>query len=76
MTDHLQDAISAVIERIRTAGGVLHVADAAVRLADEHGGDCYEIASLITNAGLLAGLNMEISTPDREHGTAKTAAIR
>jgi hypothetical protein len=65
MAGKLQDAISEVVERTREAGGVLRVANVAVKLADEYGGDCREIASEITRAGLLARLNMEISTPDR-----------
>ena len=65
MASNLQDAISEVVEKTRTDGGVLRVANAAVRLADQYGGDCREIASHLTNAGLHARLNMEISTPDR-----------
>jgi HD superfamily phosphohydrolase YqeK len=65
MAGNLQDAISEVVERARKNRGVLRVADAAVKLANQYGGDCREIASAITRAGLLSRVNMEISTPDR-----------
>lgn len=67
MAGNLQDAISEVVKKAREDGGVLHVANVAVKLANEYGGDCREIASRITRAGLLARLNMEMSTPDRVH---------
>jgi hypothetical protein len=61
---NLQDAISELVAKTRKGGGMLRVADAAVRLASENGGDCREIALEITKAGILARLTMELSTPD------------
>jgi hypothetical protein len=65
MARNLKEAISEVVERARESRNVLHVADAAVKLANQYGGDSREIASEITRAGLLGRVNMEISTPDR-----------
>ena len=74
MAENLQDAISEVIQKTRAGGGVLRVADVALRLANQYVGDCREIASEITRAGLLARLNMEISTPDRVRATGHRAS--
>jgi hypothetical protein len=70
MSRELQDAISGLVTKSQADRRVLRVAEAATRIAREHGGDSREIAILITRAGIAARLNMEISTPSDAFGAA------
>jgi hypothetical protein len=63
MATNLQDAISLLLAKVKADGSVLDVADAAVKLAKEYGGNSREIAILITEGGLIARLNMYMSMP-------------
>jgi hypothetical protein len=63
MATNLQDAISRLLEKVQADGSVLDVADAAIKLAKEFGGNSREIAILITEGGLIARLNMYMSVP-------------
>jgi hypothetical protein len=63
MATNLQDAISLLLAKVKADGSVLNVADAAVKLAKEFGGNSREIAILITEGGLIARLNMYMSMP-------------
>jgi hypothetical protein len=63
MATNLQDAISLLLAKVKADGSVLDVADAAVKLAKEYGGNSREIAILITEGGLSARLNMYMSMP-------------
>jgi hypothetical protein len=63
MVTNLQDAISLLLMRVKADGSILDVADAAVKLAKEYGGNSREIAILITEGGLIARLNMYMSMP-------------
>jgi hypothetical protein len=60
MATDLQDAISLLVSKAQTDGSVLDVAQAAVSLASEHGGNSREIAALITEAGVAARINMKL----------------
>lgn len=63
MAEALQEAISELMREAIDTGIVLNVADAAERLAKEYGGDSREIADQITEAGLHAGINMNMNAP-------------
>lgn len=66
MTTALEDAIFDLVTKAKADGSVLRVAEAAERLAKDHGADQRETADLIINAGLTHGVNMEMWTPDAQ----------
>lgn len=57
------DAIFGLVSEAQLKRDVLDVSRAATRLAKVHGGDSREMAVLITDAGLRAHINMDLSMP-------------
>jgi hypothetical protein len=73
MATNLQDAISLLLAKVQADGSVLDVADAAIKLAKEFGGNSREVAILITEGGLIARLNMYVSMPASSCGVRPPA---
>lgn len=68
MSKSLEVAIARLVADAKANDHVLKVAPAAQRLAHEYAGDARMIAQMITDYGIYAHINMEMTSPEEESG--------
>jgi hypothetical protein len=64
MRDSLGKAIATIVGEARSSGEIVQIGRIATRLAAELDEDPKIVARQLTNAGLLAHLNMAMSAPE------------